>query len=113
MVTSSGPLNWLFSVGWRVRHPRAVQTLAHVLGVSGLENYVQYAAAGTEAPGNSLRRVVIEMMLLHVAEIRTLEIVVVRRVMNPLFSDVGLERTGKHHRSRKGRKEKNTQRRAY
>ena len=113
MVTSSGSLNWLFSLAWRVRYLGAVQTLAHVLGISGLENHIQYSAAGAEAPGNSLRRVVIEMMLLHVAEIRTLEIVVVRRVVNPLFSDVGLERTGKHHRSRKGRKEKDTQRRAY
>jgi len=57
-----------------------------------------------------MRCVVIEVVLLHVAEVGISEIVVVRRVMDPLFSYVGLESTGDHHRSGEGRKEKNGQR---
>ena len=54
----------------------------------------------------------IEVVLLHVAEVWSAKIVVVRCVMNPLFSDVGLESPGNYHYSREGRKEKNTQRHA-
>ena len=54
----------------------------------------------------------IEVVLLHVAKIRSAKIVVVRCVMNPFFSDVGLESSGNYHYSREGRKEENTQRHA-
>src|SRR6266849_5997068 len=87
----------------------AVQTLAHVLGISSPENCVQYSAARAKAPGHPMRRVVIEVVFLHVAEVGISEIVVVRRVMDPLFSYVGLESTGDHHRRSERRKEKNGQ----
>ena len=57
-----------------------------------------------------MRRVMIEVVFLHVAEVGISEIVVVRRVMDPLFGYVGLESTGDHHRSCERRKEKNAQR---
>ena len=56
-----------------------------------------------------MRRVVIEVVFLHVAEVRILEIVIVRRVMDPLFRYVGLESPGDHHRRSERRKEKNGQ----
>ena len=87
----------------------AVQTLAHGLGISSSENCVQYSAARAKASSHPMRRVVIEVVFLHVAEVGILEIVVVRRVMDPLFSYVGLESTGDHHRSGERRKEKNRQ----
>src|SRR5258705_11906603 len=83
--------------------------MANVLGISSSENHVQYSAACAKASSHPMRRVVIEVVFLHVAEVGISEIVVVRRVMDPLFGYVGLESTRDHHRSGERRKEKNAQ----
>jgi hypothetical protein len=51
----------------------------------------------------------IEVMLLHVTEIRVAKIVEVGRVMDPLFGDIGLESESHHDRSSERWKKKNTQ----
>ena len=84
-----------------------VQSLAHVRGIAGLKNEVQYAAAGTEASGHAVGGVMIEVMLLHVAEIGIAKIAKMGRVMDPLFGDIGLESEGHHDRSGKGWKKQN------
>jgi len=89
-----------------------VESLAHVRGIAGLKNEVQYSAAGAEASGHAVRGVMIEVMLLHVTEIRIAKTAEVGRVMDPLFGDVGLESEGHHNRSSEGWEEKNTKRHA-
>ena len=51
----------------------------------------------------------VEVMLLHVAEIGIAKVAEVGRVVNPLFSDIGLEREGHHDRSGVGWEQQNAQ----
>ncbi len=83
--------------------------MSHVFGEASTEDYVQDATARAKASGYPMRRVVIEVMFLHVAEVGISEIVVVRRMMDPLLSNVRLEGAGNHHRSGERGKEKNAQ----
>ena len=96
------------AVGFRA----TVQSLAHVWGIAGLKNEVKYAAAGTETPGHAVGGVMIEVMLLHVAEIGIAKITEVGRVVDPLFGNIRLESEGHHNRSGEGRKKQNTERHA-
>ena len=74
-----------------------VQAMAHVLGISSPEDEVQDAATRAKASRHPMSCVMIEVVFLHVAEVGIVEIVVVRCVMDPLFSYVGLESPGDHH----------------
>jgi hypothetical protein len=83
--------------------------MPHVFGEASTEDYVQDAAARAKTSSHPVRRVVIEVVFLHVAEVGISKIVVVGRMMDPLFSNVGLESASDHHRSGERRKEKNAQ----
>ena len=89
-----------------------VQSLAHVRGVTGLKNEVEYATAGAETSGHAVGGVMIEVMLLHVAEIGIAKIAEVGSVVDPLFGDIGLESEGHHNRNGEGWKKQNTERHA-
>ena len=102
----------LFRRTWTVGFRATVKSLAHVRGVASLKNEVQYAAAGTETSGHAVGGVMIEVMLLHVAEIGIAKIAEVGRVVDPLFGNIRLESEGHHNRSGEGRKEQNAERHA-
>lgn len=89
-----------------------VQSLAHVRGVTGLKNEVEYATAGAETSGHAVGGVMIEVMLLHIAEVGIAKIAEVGRVVDPLFGNIRLESEGHHNRSGEGRKEQNAERHA-
>jgi hypothetical protein len=101
-----GSLRWQRSFG-------AVQASPHILRVASFENGVQYAAAGTEAPGYPMRSVMIKVVPLHVAKVWIAEIVVVRRVVDPLFGDIRLESAGYYHRSGESWKDENANQAPY
>src|SRR4030095_4508191 len=102
----------LFGLTRAVGFRATVQSLAHVWGVAGLKNKVQYSAAGTETSGHAVGGVMIEVMFLHVAEIGSTKIAELGRVVDPLFGDISLESEGQHNRSGEGREKKNTERHA-
>ena len=102
----------LFGLTRAVGSRAPVQSLAHVRGVAGLKNEVQYSAAGTETSGHAVGGVMVEVMLLHVAEIGIAKIAEVGRVVDPLFGNIGLKSEGHHNRSGEGWEKQNTERHA-
>ena len=101
---------WALALVRGVSFSPTVKSLANVVGVASLENRVEYSAAGTESSGHTLRRVMIEVMLLHVTEIRIAKIGEVGGVVNPLFGYIRLESRSHHNRSSEGWKKQHTQR---
>ena len=87
----------LFGLTRAVGFRATVQSLAHVRGVAGLKNEVQYSAAGPETSGHAVGGVMIEVMLLHVAEIGIAKTAEVGCVVDPLFGDIRLESEGHHN----------------